>query len=195
MYYSIPVLIIIFMKSEFALESDSDDPLPDKRNLNVDIREMELDDLPRVFDLGEKLFTADKWLNLYRTWDEYELVERFNADGEFCLVAEVDEKLVGFAIGTLIEKRKSAWVYGYLIWIGVDTSVSGRGVGKKLLQHMKNLFIENGARIMLVDTSYDNKVAIDFFGKNGFKDEVKHVYLSKNLTKDARYIRMKKKSK
>ena len=58
----------------------------------VAVREMELEDLPKVYALGEKVFTADKWPNLYRTWDEYEIVDRFAADGETCLVAELDEE-------------------------------------------------------------------------------------------------------
>ena len=41
------------------------------------VREMELEDLPKVFALGERLFTAEKWPNLYRTWDEYEVIELF----------------------------------------------------------------------------------------------------------------------
>ena len=70
---------------------------------------MELDDLPGVYRLGERLFTPEKQPNLYRTWDEYELAELFTSDGDFCLVAESGDRVVGFAMGTLIEKRRSAW--------------------------------------------------------------------------------------
>ena len=34
----------------------------------VEIREMELRDVPQVFELGEKLFTAEEWPTLYRSW-------------------------------------------------------------------------------------------------------------------------------
>lgn len=153
------------------------------------IRQMELEDLPIVYLLGEKLFTAERWPYLYRTWDEYELVEIFSSDGEFCLVAEVDEKMVGFALGSLIEKRRSAWTYGWLIWFGVEPDMKGRGIGTRLLNQLTQQFIEHGARMMIVDTDTDNAEALDFFNKHGFGDKIDHVYLSKNLTTHPTYLK------
>jgi ribosomal protein S18 acetylase RimI-like enzyme len=72
-----------------------DGPSKKKRN-NLAIRQMEIDDLAHVFHLGEKLFTAREVPNLYRTWDEYEVVNLFQSDPEFCLVAEFDDEIVGF---------------------------------------------------------------------------------------------------
>jgi len=46
----------------------------DKRH-NIRIREMEIDDLAKVFHLGGKLFKAKKAPNLYRAWDEYEVTD------------------------------------------------------------------------------------------------------------------------
>jgi ribosomal protein S18 acetylase RimI-like enzyme len=157
----------------------------------LEIREVELEDLPAIFALGERLFTADRHSTLYRTWDEYELVDLFSSDGETCLVATLDERVVGFALGTLIEKRRSAWTYGYLVWLGVDPATGRRGVGRRLLDRLKALFIEQGARMMLVDTAASNAQAIGFFRGAGFGQEQKHVYLSKNLTTDPEYIRRK----
>ncbi|MBU0988003.1 MAG: N-acetyltransferase, partial [Proteobacteria bacterium] len=79
---------------------------------NLIIREMEIDDIAPVFHLGEKLFTARKVPNLYRTWDEYEVVSLYQTDPEYCLVAEIDDTIVGFALGTTITKSSSAWKYG-----------------------------------------------------------------------------------
>lgn len=151
------------------------------------IREMELEDLPAVYALGRRLYTADRWPTLYRTWDEYDLVVQFASEGELCLVAEHDGAVVGFALGSLIEKRRSAWRYGYLEWLGVAPEVSGRGVARRLLQRLTDLFIDAGARMMLVDTEADNERAIEFFRRAGFGNPVDHVYLSKNLTSSAAY--------
>ena len=159
---------------------------------SVTVREMELEDLPKVYALGEKVFTADKWPNLYRTWDEYEIVDRFAADGETCLVAELDDKVVGFALGTVIEKRHSAWNYGYLLWLGVDPDVGPLGIGSKLFARMQDLLIEQGARMMLVDTAAENVRAIHFFRKQGFGNETGHVYLSKNLTHEIETVERRK---
>lgn len=161
----------------------------DQSSLSVTVREMELHDLAAVFDLGERLFTAETVPNLYRTWDEYELVDSFSADGEFCLVAEHDERVVGFVIGTIIEKRKSAWTYGYLVWLGVEPELIGRGVARRLVARLTDLFIEDGARMMMVDTDAENENAIAFFQREGFGNPVEHVYMSKNLTQTEAYRR------
>ncbi len=97
-------------------------------NKTVNVREMELEDLPAVYALGESVFTADQWPSLYRTWDEYEAVGLFYSDGDYCFVAEIKNKLVGFALGSLIDKRNSAWSYGYLTWLAIDPTQKRNGI-------------------------------------------------------------------
>lgn len=158
---------------------------------SVEIREMELDDLPTVFAIGENLFTAEKWPNLYRTWDEYELLDLYQSESELCLVAEINDEIVGFALGSIIEKPRSAWIYGYLEWIGVVPGVKHKGIGTKLFNRLTDLFIERGARIMLVDTEAENVEALSFFKKQGFKQEIKHIFLTRNLTSHPDYLKRK----
>lgn len=155
-------------------------PAPAKRSV-VSIRKMEIDDLPAVFHLGERVFTAKTVPNLYRTWDEHEVVELFDTDREYCLVAESNDLLVGFTLGTTVEKSRSAWKYGLLIWLGVDPEYQARGVGRRLFNHFRDLMTRDGARILLVDTEADNTQALRFFKKLGFGKPEPHVYLSLNL--------------
>ncbi len=147
----------------------------------VQVREMELADIPGVFELGERLFTADRWPNLYRTWDEYEPLGLYTTDPEFCLVADLDDRIVGFILGSLIDKRKSAWKYGYIVWLGVEAEMSGKGIAKRLLTQLTSLFSKAGARILLADTQAENLPALHFFQREGFRDPQEHVYLSKYL--------------
>lgn len=163
----------------------------DERKLTVEIREIELEDLAPVYALGEKLFTADKWTSLHRTWDEYEVLNLYMTDGETCLVAEHDGTVIGFALGATIEKRRSSWKYGYMLWLGVAPETKGMGVGKKLVKRLTELFIHDGARMMLVDTDAGNNDAIAFFKKTGFANEQRHVYMSMNLTKHPSYGRLR----
>ena len=79
----------------------------------LDIREMTIDDFAEVFHLGELLFTSDYSPSMYRTWDEYEITTMFNSDSELCLVAELESAIVGFALGTTVDKSNSAWKYGW----------------------------------------------------------------------------------
>ena len=155
----------------------------------VDIREMALADLPAIYALGERLFPADKWPALYRTWDEYELAVHFASDSETCLVAVLDDAVVGFALGTLLEKRGSAWTYGYLLWLGVDESVARKGIAARLFERMTDLFIKLGARMIMVDTDAENEPALAFFRSQGFGQETPHLFLSRNLTHDPDYLR------
>ena len=147
---------------------------------------MELEDLAPVYALGCKLFTAERWPTLYRTWDQYELIEFFASDEETCLVAELDGRLVGFILGTLIEKARSAWTYGWVVWLGVDTSSARAGIGQRLLDRLTERFRADGARILLADTAANNDAAMSFFRQAGFDQIEKHVYMSKNLAKEDR---------
>lgn len=86
---------------------------------DIEIRVAGIDDLAPVFHLGERVFTPREVSNLYRTWDEYEVTHVFNTEPENLLVAYSGSRIVGFAIGTIIEKQRSAWKYGHLLWLAV----------------------------------------------------------------------------
>ena len=149
----------------------------------VRIREMTIDDFPQVFHIGEEIFTAEYSQSLYRTWDEYEITTLFNSDSELCLVAEAGGHILGFALGTTVEKHNSPWKYGYLVWLGVCKDVHQQGVGGVLFKEIKRRMKEQGVRIIMIDTSADNHAAIRFFHKHGFDDIQAHVYMTLNLTR------------
>ena len=70
---------------------------------------------------------------------------------------------------------------------GVDLTVTFLrgdrvGVAHRRVARLTDLFIEGGARMMLVDTEADNARAIAFFEREGFGHPVEHLYLSRNLT-------------
>ena len=101
---------------------------------SVHVRNMEIDDLAPVYHLGEEVFTSDLYPYLYRTWDEWEVIGLYNTDPDYCLVAEIEEQLAGFILGTII--NKSSWTYGYIIWLGVNPNFQRRGVGDKLVDKL-----------------------------------------------------------
>jgi ribosomal protein S18 acetylase RimI-like enzyme len=164
-----------------------DDPTPPP----ADIRQMELADVAPTYELGQKLFTADRWPTLYRTWDEYEVVSLYANERDNCLVADLDGAVIGFALGSMLEKRGEPWTYGYLLWLGVDPQQTRRGLGRRLIEALTLRFIAAGARMMLVDTEADNRGAVALFRSVGFNDERPHVYLSLNLTGHSEYRRLR----
>ncbi len=169
-----------------------DNPDSKKKRANITIRPMEIDDLATVFHLGEKLFTAREAPNLYRTWDEYEVLSLFQGDSEFCMVAEADDEIVGFALGTTVTKSHSAWKYGYLVWLGTDPAFHAQGIASRLFSRFKDLMLEDGVRMLLVDSEADNLPALRFFRKMGFRHPQEHIYLALNLDPQIRHIREKK---
>jgi ribosomal protein S18 acetylase RimI-like enzyme len=159
------------------------------------IRPLELDDLPAVFHLGESLFTSRLTPNAYRIWDEYEVVDFFHGSSGFCFVAEMDEEVVGFLLGTTIEKSHSSWNYGYLTWIGVAEAVKKTGIGKSLVRRFISACEKEGVRMLLIDTEAENEDAIGFFTSLGFGNPENHVYMSLNLSAAARGSRSRERAR
>jgi ribosomal protein S18 acetylase RimI-like enzyme len=150
------------------------------------LRIMVLDDLPAVFHLGERLFTSRTAPNLYRTWDEYEVTNLYQEDAETCSVAVLEDRVVGFALGTTVSKARSAWKYGYLVWLGVDPDRQRRGLATRLFSHWRGLMLASGVNMLLLDTEADNQAAIAFFRKMGFGNPEAHVYMTLNLAAEQR---------
>jgi ribosomal protein S18 acetylase RimI-like enzyme len=152
-----------------------------KKRPDVNLREMEIDDIPEVFHIGELIFTAQEVPTLYRTWDEYEVISLFNSDSEYCLVAELDKKIIGFALGTTVSKKKSSWKYGYLVWLGILPGYQRQGVASRLFDKLAEKMIEDGVRMFMVDTGANDFAALQLFKKKGFRNPQKHIYLTMNL--------------
>ena len=152
------------------------------------IREMSIDDFSEVFHIGEEVFTAEFSPSLYRTWDEYEVTTLFNSDSELCLVAEAGDAIVGFALGTTVEKHHSPWKYGYLVWLGVKKGLQKARVGERLFREIRRRMKVQGVRMIIIDTDADNEAAIRFFQKQGFGNVQEHVYMTLNLTRPRRKV-------
>lgn len=167
----------------------TESPFARKKRFELHIREMDIDDMPQVFHMGETIFTAERVPSLYRTWDEYEVASLFLSDPEYCMVAEVEDRIVGFVLGTTVTKARSPWKYGYMVWLGVLPEWQRDGIGGRLFDKIAELMIEDGVRIFLVDTQADNTPALQFFKKRGFGNPEEHIYLTLNLKT---YRQMKK---
>ena len=159
------------------------------------IREMCIDDLAPVYHIGEEIFTAEFSTSLYRTWDEFEIINLFSTDSELCLVAEIGDHIEGFALATTVDKPRSAWKYGYLTWLGVRKSVQHAGVGERLFKEIVKRLEKIGVRMVIVDTAANNDSAIRFFQKQGFDHMSEHVFLSMNLTRKKKSGKVKSKSR
>ena len=154
-----------------------------EENDNIIVRLATIDDLPAIFHLGEKVFTSGRLSNLYRSWDEFEVTSLFNLQPEHVLVAELEDQVIGFAIGSLVRKARGAVTYGHLAWLGVDPEFGRTGVGGMLFDNFRKNMEEAGVQTLVVDTQADNQPALEFFREKGFSQPVRHVYMSLPLNK------------
>jgi len=160
-----------------------------ERKPEVIIRQMEIDDIGSVYHLGEKLFTSEAFPILYRTWDPYEVTDYFTSDPDYCLVAQVEGRVVGFVLASTIEKEGTAWKrYGYLSWIGVDDAFQRTNLGRRLYKRLEERLREDGVRMVIADTEADNEGAIAFFRMLGFSLRGQHVWLTKTLKRAAKGV-------
>ena len=148
---------------------------------DVTVREMTIDDIYQVYLMGERVFGSQSSPNMFRFWESSEILDLFETDSEFCLVAEVDDELVGFCLGTTIKKKRSAWKYGYLIWLGVSPDCQGKGIGATLAREFQDRAVEDGASMIFIDTQADSD-AVKFWKRMGFGHAQDHVFLSKTVT-------------
>jgi ribosomal protein S18 acetylase RimI-like enzyme len=156
----------------------------------VRIRPMEIDDLFPIYAIGESIFTS-KSSNLFHFWDETTIMHSYLSDPEYCITATVKEEdgsetVVGFAFGNTIEKPRSSWRYGYLVWLGCHPDYQGLGLASQIYNVMVELFALEKVRMLMIDTQQNNEGALRFFRKLGFGHDEEHVYLSNAPMTEAR---------
>ena len=158
---------------------------------SIIIREMTVEDIPAIVALGNEVFSAEKSPTLYRAWEEAEVLRVYTAYKSTCMVADKHGEVVGFALGTLLDKPGSSWRYGWLEWLGVNPACKRQRVARRLLKQLREKFVELEVRIMLVDTYEGNRPALSLFRNFGFEKEIKHVDLSMNLDSHPRALERK----
>jgi ribosomal protein S18 acetylase RimI-like enzyme len=153
-----------------------------KKSSGTVIRQMDIDDISAVYHLGEQLFTSEELPILYRTWYPNEVTEHFSYEPDYCFVAEGGERIIGFILGTTMEKEGTAWrKYGYVSWIGVDEEHQRTGLGVRLYRKLEERLLRDGVRMVIADTQGNNRDAIAFLKGLGFSVRSQHVWLAKTL--------------
>jgi len=132
----------------------------------VIVRKMEIEDLPYVWKLGVTEFDMTKLYHQY--WTLPELVHAMVNDADFCIVAEEQGKIVGFAIG---HRKFSAWREDLSIieWCAVEKKHQKKGIGTKLCRGLIEKFRKAGASGVIADIKADNEASAKLFRKLFFK--------------------------
>lgn len=148
--------------------------------MEVTIRKATIKDLKKVQELNLKLFEKehkeyDKFLNLNWTFGaegtKYFSDRIKNEDG--CVfVAELNKEIVGYLCGGL---RKSKPYRNPPIMAELENTLvlenhRSKGIGSKLFDAFINWCKTKKVEKIRVEASAQNKLAISFYRKNGFKD-------------------------
>ena len=148
----------------------------------ISIRNMQVEDLHPIYLIGERIFTKE-YSNIHDFWDEHTVMSSYLSDPEFAVAATIrkennEEQVVAFAFGTTIEKPRSKWKYGWLVWLGCDSDFQGLGLATQLYNTILELFALERVNMVMIDTQANNHGALGFFRKQGFGQDEEHVYLT-----------------
>jgi len=124
----------------------------------VKIRRMKLEDLLEVIRVCNQAFIESARVTQYIG---PQLVRSLIEEPEAQLVAEVDNKVVGFLRGKFDFKTKRA----VIAHIAVHPEYQGRGIGKKLVEYFENIAASKGLNKVILGTPF----AKGFYEKLGYK--------------------------
>jgi len=131
---------------------------------NIRIRNMTKGDIKAACRIQEEI-TKKKVSKSWRLKLEAHLKKNRNE----CLVAIVDNIVVGFVIGEIRALEFGLEKSGWILTVGIDPDFMGKGVGKKLglklLSHLKKV----GINQVYTAVQWDSSDLLAFFKSIGFK--------------------------
>ena len=103
----------------------------------------------------------------------------FNSDNQDILVAESDNKVVGFAHVVMLEQKKVPCLKPekvvYLQDLDVSKELRSRGIGAQLIDACKDYGKEHGADFMRTQVFPQNVRGMKFYERCGFSEKMKTI--------------------
>ena len=125
------------------------------KSANVSFREMQASDLDALMQI--------ETVNFPFPWTAGNFKDSINS-GYTCLVLEIDNALVGYAILMMVLDE------AHLLNISVAPSWKGKGWGRYLLNHMMQIGREKGGLNMFLEVRPSNVSAITLYESIGFNE-------------------------
>jgi L-2,4-diaminobutyric acid acetyltransferase len=127
------------------------------------VREARADELPKILELVKNC----KPLEVYPA-HVYKIIFRYFRD--FCIVAEQNQKIIGFAIGFSAQNSKQACFF----WqIGVNPKIQAKGVGKELVTYFEKKVKELGYKRIELTVDLENIPSQKLFEKLNYENSSK----------------------
>jgi len=129
------------------------------KNLKVHIRNLSVDDIDAVYELGYSIFD---WPTERILWNEQIVRWYYEQSKAVCFVAEKESKIIGFILCFATQST------GRVEWVAVDSTFQKQGVATELLRRSLLVFRLN--KITYISTlARDDGKANTFFMQNGFQ--------------------------
>ncbi len=121
------------------------------------LRNMNENDVKEIADLESKTFTD--------AWSENSVYDTFCQKQAFIVVAEQDEKMIGYCISYFVLDE------GEIARIAVDVSWRRQGVGREILEQVEKICAEKDITKLLLDVRESNVAARKFYARYGFCED------------------------
>ncbi len=128
--------------------------------MRIEIETATIKLLDRLFEIEKNSFEKEAFT---KTEIAYLLTD-YNAIG---LAARVNGEIVGFAIGRIDTAKGMS--FGHILTIEALPSHRRKGIAKKLLTELEELFKEKGAKESRLEVREDNAAAITLYERLGYK--------------------------
>ena len=124
------------------------------------------------YDILRLLYSADKYPHMSREFYS-EMIPELMKNGYRQVAVLIDEKIVGVSSFEVITRLYMGRIMRVNDLVILE-DYRGRGIGRKLIEYIKEQSIADNCNAMVLDTGIERKDAHKFYEKLGFKIHAHH---------------------
>ena len=124
----------------------------------ITIRKATLDDLKKVHEIETLSFNDG-------SYPLFVLRQLFDISEDYFLIAEEEDKILGYALGNLATKEEQGWILS----LGVHPEARGKQIGKTLTKALIALLEDNDCKEICLTVHPDNASAIGIYKSFDFE--------------------------
>ncbi|MFS0840496.1 GNAT family N-acetyltransferase [Paenibacillus sp. UNC499MF] len=121
------------------------------------VRSFRLSDYSLISDLLQEALSDPCYKETMQAF-----AKQLSWDGELVLVAEEQDELVGMVIGTIDDNK------GYYYRLAVAPGHRRKGIGKALIEGMKQRFMQRKVKRILVTVDHHNEMVLPVYESAGY---------------------------
>lgn len=129
-------------------------------NLEISVRQFDLLDLPRIFELEKVSFPID-------AFREETFIDYFHKQPDLFLVAESESSVIGYILASVISIEKCL-----IVSIAIDPAHKRKGVGRILAEHIFNRLLLSGVKKIELRVRSNNEEGQQFWRSLGFEPDI-----------------------